>query len=77
MATTVKDLIEYLRNIPLDTELRVVMVDDCGHDQCASFVPMDLSEYTGNVDYTDLTGNPFVKEDSALCGRRFLDFGKA
>ena len=76
MATTVEELIEYLRNIPSDTELRVVIVEDCGYSRCASFVPLDLSEYTGNVEYTDMANNPFVKRHSELWDRRFWDFGE-
>ncbi len=73
---TVKELIEYLRKIPLDTELRVVVTYDCGYSTCAKYVPLDLDENTGNVDYTNLANNKFVKFDSNLHDRRFLDFGE-
>ena len=76
MATTVKELIKYLETIPLDTELRVVVVEDCGYSQCARFEPMDISEFTGNVAYTNLAGNQFVKQDSPMFNKRFLDFGE-
>ena len=76
MATTVKELIEYLKTIPLDTELRVVVVEDCGYSRCASYEPMDISEFTGNVEYTNLAGNQFVKPDSPQFDKRYLDFGE-
>lgn len=74
--TTVKDLIEYLMGIPPDTELRVVVSYDCEYSTCTKFVPLDLDQETGNVEYTDMAGNKFVERDSGLWDRRFLDFGE-
>ena len=74
--TTVKELIEYLKTIPLDTELRVVEVYDFGHSTATRFVPMSLDEQNRNVEYTDLAGNKFVEKDSENWDRRFLDFGE-
>ena len=74
--TTVKELIEYLKDVPLDTELRVVVSYDCGYSTCAKFVPLDLDEVTGNVEYTDMAGNKFIDRHSELWDRRFLDFGE-
>ena|GEM_PF-5026651 len=76
MATTVKELIEYLKTIPLDTELRVAVTYDCQGATCAKFVPLDLNQTTGNVAYTDMNGNMFVEKHSELWDRRFLDFGE-
>ena len=76
MPTTVKELIEYLQTIPLDTELRVVVTEDCGYSRCSSFVPMELDQYKGNVEYTDMANNRFVEKHSELWDRRFLDFGE-
>lgn len=76
MATTVKELIEYLKNIPLDTELRVVVTEDYGYATRAKFVPLDVNQATGNVEYTDMAGNKFVEKHSDLWDRRFLDFGE-
>ena len=75
MATTVKELIEYLKTIPLDTELQVVETYDCGYSMCARYVPLDIDELKGNVTYTNLSDNQFVKEDSPNFDKRFLDFG--
>ena len=77
MATTVKDLIEYLKGIPLDTELRVVVSYDCGYSTCTKFVPLDIDPVAGNVAYTDTANNRFVEKHSELWDRRFLDFGEA
>lgn len=74
--TTVKELIEYLKTIPLDTELRVIEVYDFGHSTATRFVPMSLDEQNRNVEYTDLAGNKFVEKDSENWDRRFLDFGE-
>ncbi len=76
MTATIKDLIEFLKDLPMDTELRVVEVYDCGYSQCAKFVPLDLDKYTGNIEYSDMSKNQFVKDDSELWDRRFLDFGE-
>lgn len=73
MPTTVKELIEYLQTIPLDTELRVVVTEDCRYTRLSRFVPMELDQ---NVSYTDTTNNKFVEEHSELWDRRFLDFGE-
>ena len=71
--TTVKELIEYLKSIPLDTELRVLVSYDCGYSTCTKFEPLVIE---GNTDYTNLSGNQFVKKDSPNFDKRFLDFGE-
>jgi len=76
MPTTVKELIEYLQTIPLDAELRVVVTEDCGYSQCSRFVPMELDQYKGNIEYTNMANNQFVEKHSELWDRRFLDFGE-
>lgn len=78
MTTTVKELIEYLKTIPLDTELRVVVTYDCqgGYATCTKLVPLDLDPTTGNVEYIDTNGNRFIEKHSELWDRRFLDFGE-
>ena len=76
MTTTVKELIEYLKNIPLDTELRVIVMEDCGYSTRAKFVPLDLDPATGNVEYADMAKNMFVEKHSEMWDRRFLDFGE-
>ena len=75
MAATVKDLIEYLSGIPLDTELRVLRTYEKNYGVCTEYVPLDLNEITGNVEYTNMAGNQFVEKHSELWDRRFLDFG--
>jgi len=75
MATTVKELIEYLKTIPLDTELQVVETYDCNYATCARHVPLDIDEIKGNVTYINLANNEFVDKDSPNFDRRFLEFG--
>ncbi len=75
MATNVKELIEYLKTIPLDTELQVVETYDCGYATCARYVPLDIDGRKGNVTYTNLADNPFVAKDSPNFDKRFLEFG--
>lgn len=72
-ASTVHELIEYLKTLPPDTELRVVTTYDCGYETCAKFVPLKVSE---NVDYVDTAGNRFMEKHSEMWDRRFLDFGE-
>ena len=71
--TTVAELIEYLKKLPPETEVRVVEVDNYEYSICSSFKPLDLAN---NVNYVDLTGNLNVEEDSPLFGRKFLDLGE-
>lgn len=77
MATTVKELIEYLKELPLDTELMVLTAKEEGrYETVYRFEPLDLDPVAGNVEYTDMRGNKFVEKDSALWDRRFLEFGE-
>lgn len=74
--TTISELIEYLKTIPLDTEIRVVVGRDAPYERIPELVPLDLDPATGNVTYVNLAGNQYIAEDSPLWDRRFLDFGE-
>jgi hypothetical protein len=37
---------------------------------------MELNQYNGNVEYTDMANNRFVEKHSELWDRRFLEFGE-
>jgi len=74
--SSVKELIEYLKTVPLDAELRVLTAYDCGYSTCVKFVPLEIEGIKSNIDYTDLSGNPHIKKDSPIFDKRFLDFGE-
>lgn len=78
MSTTVKELIEYLKSIPYDTELKVIACSysSLGCDVQARLVPLDINPISGNVEYIDTKNNPLFHEDSVLWDRRFLEFGE-
>ena len=76
MATTVKELIDYLKTIPLDTELHVLVREEGDYWDRVNYAPMDLSELTGNVGYVNLADNPLVKPDSPEFDKRYLYFGE-
>ena len=72
MATSITEFIAYLQTLPKDTELFVVV---CSDDVCSyhtSEVPLDLSE---NVDFVDLSDNPFVKKGDERYGKKYLTIG--
>lgn len=73
MATTVEELIKYLERIPPDTELRVLVVEDCEYQTCANYKPMDISDFLGNVSYCDLSN---ISPDLPNFGKKYLDFGE-
>lgn len=61
---TITELIEYLKGLPDDTEVRVSYDGD--------EVILDLDEH---MDYVDLTGNQFVEKDSPIYNKKFLTIG--
>ena len=73
---TVLDLIEYLNTLPSDTEVSVIRGYDCNYSYCAEEVALDLDPLTGNIDFTDMTGNQFVKEDSEHYNKKYLVLGE-
>ncbi len=73
---TVKELIVYLKTIPLDTELQVVETYDCGYSTCTKYVPLDIDEFKGNVSYINLANNKLIDKESPNFDKRFLEFGE-
>lgn len=74
--TTITEFIEYLKTLPLETEISVVRGFDCGYSTCTEEVPLDLDHVTGNVDFTDLTGNQFVRDDDPRANKKYLTLGE-
>ena len=74
--TNVKDFIKYLETLPPETEVRVCQAEAGSYGTSVGFVPLDLSEATSNIEFTDLTDNPFVKDDSPLKNKKYLEIGE-
>ena len=79
--TTVKQLIEYLKKLPPETECEVLVENPprrpyAGYE--VSVEPMDLREYEGNVEFTDFTIDGFnsVKPDAPYYKKKYLKFGE-
>ena len=74
--TTLREFIDYLECLPPETEVSVIHSYDCGYSTCTKEVPLDLDPVTGNVDFTDLTGNQFVKDDDPRANKKYLVLGE-
>ena len=74
--TSITEFIEYLKTLPPDTEISVVCGYDCGYSTCTEEVPLDIDPINGNVEFTDLTGNQFVKNDSPIANKKYLTLGE-
>lgn len=86
MTTTVEQLIAYLQTLPKNTE-----VDVCVHVEGYSggytsqedlVLPKQredgtFEEYSDNLDFTSLVGNPHVKETDARFGKSYLLLGRS
>ena len=74
--TTITEFIEYLQTLPPETEISVVRGYDCGYSTCTEEVPLDIDPLTGNVEFIDLTGNQFVKDDDLMANKKYLSLGE-
>lgn len=74
--TTITELIAYLMTLPSETEVSVVRGYSCGYSTCTEEVPLDIDPATGNVDFIDLTGNQFVKDDDPRANKKYLTLGE-
>lgn len=74
--TTVRELIDYLKTLPEDTEVEVIVGHYSDYSYCTETVPLNLDPYTGNVDFTDFSGNEFVKEGSKFFNKKYLTLGE-
>lgn len=71
MATTIKELIEYLQTLPEDT---IISVIDAYKVHEAIEVPLDIND---NIEYTDFSESAydFIKETDKRYGKKFLTIG--
>lgn len=76
METTLKEFITYLQALPEDTELYVLESYDYGYSTCVKEVRLNLDESLGNIEFIDLTDNPFVKADAKNKDKKYLTLGK-
>lgn len=74
--TTITEFIEYLRTLPPETEVRVVRGYNCGYSLCTEEVLLDINPITGNIDFTDLSGNKFIKDDDPRANKKYLTLGE-
>ena len=74
--TTLNEFIEYLKGLPPETEISVIEAYDCGYATCTREVPLNIDEITGNVEFTDLTGNRFIKSGSSSENKKTLTLGR-
>jgi hypothetical protein len=78
--TTVKQLIEYLKMLPPETECQVLVEKpsyrNYGGAYDVSVESMDLREYEGNVEYTDFADNQFTKPGEPHFNKKYLQFGE-
>jgi hypothetical protein len=78
---TVAEFRKWLEQFPQDAEVEVAVQQE-GRDYCGygpvKFISPELKEGTdGNGwEYTDLTGNPFVKETEPHFGKKCLFIGE-
>jgi hypothetical protein len=73
--TDVKTFIEYLKTLPPETEVRVCCAKVVGYGTQVTFQDLEIDEYGGNIDFTDLTGNQFVKAGDPRENKKYLDIG--
>ena len=73
--TTLHEFIDYLKGLPPDTEISVLRSYDYGYATGVDEAPLDIDPITGNVDFTDLTGNQFVKDDDPRANKKYLTLG--
>ena len=72
---TVKDLKEYLKQFPDDTEIEVLKEENTGYmGAYITTVPLDLNEYSGNVEFMDFTTID-IEPDHRYYGKKLLIFG--
>ena len=74
--TTITDFIKYLKSLPSDTEISVIESYDCGYSTCVRETLLNIDPIIGNVDYTDLTGNMYVKESDSRFNKKYLVLGE-
>ena len=74
--TTITEFIEFLKTLPPETEISVVRGYDCGASYFTEEVPLSIDPNTGNVYFTDLTGNQFIKGDDPRLNKKYLIIGE-
>jgi len=75
--TTIKEFIAYLQTLPDDTRISVIDASlACGYDVIVNEVDLNLDPINGNVTFTDLTGNQFVKKGDPHFNKKFLLLGE-
>lgn len=73
MTTTVKQLIEYLETLPEETEVSVVETAQGGFaGDYSYFADLDIGDH---CEFTDFTGNKFVKKTEPHYNKKTLDIG--
>ena len=64
MTTTNKQLIKYLKTLPPETEIEVVVAQDAGYGGIrAIFEPLRVDV---NTEYINMAGNRFTKRDNKI-----------
>ncbi len=71
--TTVKQLKAYLDTLPDETVVSVLKATCVGYSTVVEEVDLDFKE---NVEFTDLTGNQFVKKGDPIFNKKYLTFGE-
>ena len=73
--TTAKELIEYLKTIPEETQIRVLERYENGYSTYVKEVDLNLDLINGNIEFEDFRLNPFTKETDAHYMKTYLLFG--
>ena len=74
--TTITEFIDYLKTLPPETEVSVIRAYDYAYSTCTEEVGLNIDPVQGNVDFTDLTGNKFVKADDPRLNKKYLVLGE-
>ena len=82
MATTIKELKEWLNRFPADTIIEVGIQQRAGNYEDYGAVNFESPKLTDEDigdgwEFTDFRNNQFVKEDAPYFGKCFLKFGEA
>ena len=75
MATTTEQLIEYLKTLPRETEVQVLEVHSGYGGNYVVERDLDLTGHE-TFEYTDFTGNQFVKPTDFYFNKKYLLFGE-
>ncbi len=72
----IREFREFISQFPDDTIVEVLEMVDEGYNGSYIRVIEFRGEEYKDYDYTDFTGNQFVKPDAAHYNKRFIRFGK-